>query len=53
VSLVRYDSELRRVWLFNCRIHHGLLGLALFVVGLTLMADDWRDRPWLSDDPHR
>jgi hypothetical protein len=51
-GLVRYDPKLRRVWIHNQRLHHGLTGLMLAAVGTALMAHDWRDRPhWFERGP--
>jgi hypothetical protein len=41
---VRYDAELRRVWICGRRLHHGLTGALLTAAGFALMAHDWRDR---------
>jgi hypothetical protein len=43
-GLVRYDPELRRLWIRGQRLHHGLTGLMLAAFGTALMAHDWRDR---------
>jgi len=50
MHLLKIDTQLKRVWVFNKRLHHGLVGFALFIVGSALMIDDWHDIPWLYDD---
>lgn len=44
--MIRYDRELRRVWVLGRRLHHGLAGMILAAAGLALMWDDRRDAPW-------
>jgi hypothetical protein len=44
--MIRYDPDLRRVWVLGRRLHHGLAGVILAVAGLVLMWDDRRDAPW-------
>jgi hypothetical protein len=43
-AVVRYDPELRRVWIGGQRLHHGLTGVALAFLGGVLMLHDWKDR---------
>ena len=43
-SVLRYDAELRRLWVAGRRFHHGLAGALLATAGFLLMAHDWRDR---------
>lgn len=43
-GLVRYDPKLRRLWIRDQRLHHGLTGLMLAALGTALMAHDWHDR---------
>ena len=43
-GLLRYDPHLRRLWIRNQRLHHGLTGVLLALVGTVLMAHDWHDR---------
>jgi hypothetical protein len=51
-GLVRYDAELRRVWICGRRLHHGLTGALLTAAGFALMAHDWRDRSiWFKLGP--
>jgi hypothetical protein len=51
-GLIRYDSAMRRVWVRNQRLHHGLTGAMLAVAGMVLMAHDWQDRTrWLERGP--
>ena len=51
-GLLRYDSELRRLWVGNRRLHHGLTGLFLAGAGFALMVHDWRDRSeWFGVGP--
>jgi hypothetical protein len=47
---VRVDTDNRRVWILGARIHHGLVGLVLTVVGTVLMIDDWHDHWWITDN---
>lgn len=48
MTLVRIDRVLRRVWVLNRRIHHGLAGALLVAVGTALMLHDRRDwREWV------
>lgn len=44
---MRYDRHRRRVYLWRCRVHHGLIGLLLVVTGVWLVAHDRADFPWL------
>jgi hypothetical protein len=41
---LRYDREMRRVWIRGQRLHHGLTGVFLASLGAVLMAHDWKDR---------
>ena len=51
-GLVRYDPVLRRVWVRNQRLHHGLTGVMLAALGTALMVHDWHDRGhWLKRGP--
>lgn len=45
-----YDRQSRRFYLLHHRIHHGLVGLILCIIGLWLMFDDKADIPWLRDN---
>jgi hypothetical protein len=40
-----------RVYVFGRRLHHGLFGIALSIVGLALAVHDRRDWPFLHDTP--
>lgn len=44
---IRHNN--RRTYVFGLRLHHGLVGAALFATGVVLMLDDWKDFPWLSN----
>ena len=47
LALLTHD---RRLHLFGRRVHHGLAGCALVLLGAALMADDALDcRRWWSD----
>jgi len=46
----RYDKNLRRLWVFNKRIHHGAVGFVITITGIVLMIDDIKDIPWLYDN---
>jgi hypothetical protein len=37
-GLVRYDSERRRVWLADQRVHHGLTGALIAAAGIAGLA---------------
>ena len=51
-GLIRYDPRLRRVWIRNQRLHHGLAGAMLAAVGTVLIVHDWHDRTvWLKRGP--
>lgn len=50
MTWVVYDTARKRLWIAGKRIHHGAVGCALLVVGAVLMADDWKDIPWLKDN---
>ncbi len=39
------DVPRRRVWVCGQRVHHGLTGALLALMGTVLMAHDWKDRP--------
>lgn len=53
-GLVSYDPKLRRVWIRNQRLHHGLAGLVFAALGTALMAHDWHDRPhWFERGAQR
>jgi hypothetical protein len=46
--LVALDKAARRTYVMGWRAHHGALGVALVLLGVYLMADDWHDRAdWL------
>jgi len=50
--LFRYDRSRKQLWLFGFRVHHGLVGSLLAVVGAVLAWHDRLDfRSWL--DWHR
>jgi len=49
MDLLRIDMELKRVWVFEKRLHHGLVGLGAFIIGIGLMIHDRKDIPWLYD----
>lgn len=38
------DREFKRVWVWGWRLHHGLVGCVLVVVGVALAAHDFKDR---------
>jgi hypothetical protein len=44
--MIVVDRALRRVYFCRCRVHHGLVGFLLVVLGAYLVADDWHDWPW-------
>ena len=46
VSVVRYDSKQRRVWVGSQRLHHGSIGVVLTLVGLALVVHDRHDARW-------
>jgi hypothetical protein len=49
---VRYDDQLKRVWIGTQRLHHGLVGTFFAAAGLVLMAHDWHDRKvWFARGP--
>jgi hypothetical protein len=51
-GVIRYDTQLRRVWVGTQRLHHGLTGFFLAGAGLALMAHDWQDRTvWFQRGP--
>ena len=51
-GLIRYDPTLRRVWIVNQRLHHGLAGAMLTAAGMALIVHDWQDRGhWLERGP--
>jgi len=51
-GLIRYDPRLRRVWIANQRLHHGLAGAMLAALGTALIVHDWHDRTvWLKRGP--
>lgn len=39
----------RRVYLLGARVHHGLTGCVLALIGAALAWADRRDFPWLAD----
>ncbi|MDX6580951.1 MAG: hypothetical protein QOI10_135 [Solirubrobacterales bacterium] len=51
-GLIRYDPRMRRVWIVNQRLHHGLAGAMLTAAGMALMVHDRHDRTfWLKRGP--
>lgn len=51
-GVVRYDDQLRRVWVGTQRLHHGMVGTLFAAAGVVLMAHDWRDRKvWFTRGP--
>lgn len=46
---MRHDRVLRRFWILDARIHHGMVGALLVLGGLALIIDDWGDRWWIKD----
>ena len=51
-GLIRYDPAMRRVWIRNQRLHHGLAGTLLAAAGMLLIVHDWHDRShWLERGP--
>jgi hypothetical protein len=44
--VIRYDADLRRVYVLGRRLHHGLAGALLAAAGIVLMWDDRHDVPW-------
>lgn len=45
---IRIDRNLRRVWVLGQRVHHGMFGVILTVIGMGLMRHDRRDaRDWM------
>lgn len=46
--MVRVDWRLRRTYIGRARrrLHHGLAGIALVLVGIALALHDRRDFPW-------
>ena len=51
-GLIRYDPAMRRVWIRNQRLHHGLAGTLLAAAGMALIVHDWHDRSrWLERGP--
>ena len=50
MNIVRIDTQLKRVWVFNKRLHHGLVGCGLLLTGLALIIHDFADIPWIYDD---
>ena len=51
-GLIRYDPALRRVWVGNQRLHHGLTGVMLAALGTAMILHDWHDRTdWLRRGP--
>lgn len=51
-SIIGWDRELRRVWLFKRRCHHGPVGCLVVALGLFLTIHDWHDRrEWFN--PHQ
>jgi hypothetical protein len=44
-----HPSTGRRCYVLGCRLHHGLVGLALAMAGAVLMVHDRGDWPWLTD----
>jgi hypothetical protein len=50
MRLCEYDRERKRVHVCGARVHHGLVGLVTFIIGIVLMIDDIHDIPWTRDD---
>lgn len=48
--MIVWDRQAQRVWVLGARVHHGLVGVGLTVVGLGLMLHDRFDFPWLRDN---
>jgi hypothetical protein len=49
---IHYDAVRRRLWIRGQRCHHGATGAFLTLVGVVLMAHDWKDRPvWFQRGP--
>jgi hypothetical protein len=50
--LVALDLDRRRLWIGGQRVHHGLTGALLALLGALLMVHDWKDRPlWFRRGP--
>ena len=51
-KLLRYDHNLKRMWIADQRVHHGLTGVLLAAIGGVLIAHDWHDRAhWFRRGP--
>lgn len=45
------DKEFKRAYVYGWRLHHGAVGLALTIVGVALMAHDFKDRwEWIHGE---
>ncbi len=50
--LVGYDPIQKRMWVGGQRLHHGVTGIALALLGGVLVAHDWKDRTvWFRRGP--
>lgn len=50
--LIGYDPERRRLWIGGQRVHHGLTGVLLTILGAVLMLHDFKDRSmWFERGP--
>jgi hypothetical protein len=50
MQLVQFNP-FPRTYVYGLRVHHGLLGCILAVIGGALAAHDRRDFPWPVRDP--
>jgi hypothetical protein len=50
MDLLRINWDLKRVWVFDKRFHHGLFGFGSFIIGIGLMIHDLKDFPWIYDN---
>jgi hypothetical protein len=44
MKVLRYDRKLKRMWIAEQRVHHGVTGVMLATLGGILIAHDWKDR---------
>ncbi len=52
-KIIHMEHHPHRVYVFDRHVHHGLDGVILIIIGLVLIASDWRDRPWwFTNDAH-
>lgn len=50
--IYRYDKNRQRLWVAGQRLHHGVTGIALTMLGTALIAHDWKDRSvWFQREP--